>query len=71
MDRACRSHEGTVELQRMAVVRGLSQTLLMPLFHEPDCGNGLCFEQGLAEHGTVRALYLTSPGITCRSAPKA
>ena len=21
-------------------------------FHKPDGGNGLCFEQGLAEHGT-------------------
>ena len=32
----CRSYAGTVELQRMAVVRGLSRTLLMPLFHKPD-----------------------------------
>ena len=56
MYRACRGHAGTVQLQMMAVVRGRSQTLLMLLFHEPDCANGLCFEQGLAEHGTVRAL---------------
>lgn len=46
MDRACRSHAGTVELQRMAVVRVISQTLLMPLFHKSDGGTGLCFEQG-------------------------
>ena len=70
MDRACRSHAGTVELQRMAVVRGLSRTLLMPLFHKPDCGNGLCFEQGQAEHGSVWALYLTRPYLTCRATPK-
>ncbi len=42
----CRSYAGTVELQRMAVVMGLSQTLLMLLFHNHDCANGLCFEQG-------------------------
>ena len=71
MDRACRSHAGTVELKRMAVVRGLSQTLLMPLFHEPDCGNGLCFEQVLAEHGTVSALCHTWPCLTCRATPNA
>ena len=49
---ALSQHACTVELQRMAVVSGLSQTLLMPLFHKPDGGNGICFEQGLAEHGT-------------------